>query len=635
MKSTFMGLELAKRGLSAHQKALEVTGHNISNADNKNYSRQRVVMESADPIYMPAFNRASGPGMLGQGVIVSQVERMRSNFIEDRVNLETNSFQYWQTKHDYLYQVQVVFNEPSDNSLRTRFDKFWNSWQELSKYPQEGAVRNVLIETGNSLTSELRHVHSKLHELQKQANILVKDRVDKINQLAVQIRDINQAILKAENLEDNPNDLLDRRDKMINDLAKMVNIQVSRNDKDEMMIFIGSENLIQGSKVQPLRLDGDPRNDGFYKVSWQTSQEVPAILGGELKGLLEIRDTILRRNINEIDSMTLNMASLINEIHRDGFGLNERTNINFFTIQSLAEDIAGNWDADGDGQADRSALFKISGVNALQQDAEIGISGTLTLAKNDAKSTPVFIEYQATDKIKDVIHKINISGAGVVAYLNHHQQLAFRSKLADDHHQNNFMIRHIEDSGQFLVGLAGVLRNSGAAGAYDWQRVQEVNKLQGGPIHYELTPHFHPSQHISVNDSIIRNPDNIAAAKGKDIGGTGDPNKTNGKGDGSNALMLSSIRGDKSIMIEANASFDDFLTGIIARSGAESAESRDHADNKEKLLDNLLKLRQSISGVNIDEEMANMIQFQNSYNASARFISTLNQMMDTILKLGS
>lgn len=630
-----MGLEMAKKGLMSHQKALEVTGHNISNADSKEYTRQRAIIQSADPIYTPALNRASGAGQLGQGSVISAVERIRNHFLDDRIINEKNSFSYWETRRELLYQVEVIYNEPSGNSLRTRFDKFWNSWQELSKYPQEGSVRNVLVQQGKALAGEFRHIHQKLHELRNHTNTLIEDRVNKINNLAGKVRELNMGIRKAEELGDNPNDLHDRRDALLQKLSELVNVQVSRNDKDELVVNVGGENLVQGNIVQPLELRGDPQNNGYYKVQWQNTGETPTLLGGELKALVEIRDEILVRNMNEMDSMALSLSSRINEIHRDGFGLNEQTNMNFFEHKAIAEDIYGNWDMDGDGQADRSAIYKISGVNEINPDAEVGMNGRITLHQNDADNTPVYIDYNATDKVKDIIHKINISDAGVEAYINHNDQLTFKAKLSQDDQQSHFMIRHVEDSNQFLVGMAGVLNNSGPQGAFSWNRINDVRKFQGGPKHYDITPEFNPAMYMKVSNEIAANPNNIAAAKGKDIGGTGDANKSNGEGDGQAAMAIASIRGDKKAMADASSSFDDFFNGMVTRAGAEASVAKDNMENKEKLLHNLTQLRESISGVNLDEEMANMVQFQNSYNASARIISTINEMLETIIRLGA
>ena len=123
MNSTFMGLEIGKRGLMSHQQALHVTGHNISNAENKEYSRQRVVITAADPLYVPALNRSNAPGNIGQGSVVQSVERIRDSFIDDRIIVEKNTSGYWKVRNDFIFQVETVYNEPSDQTLRSKLDE--------------------------------------------------------------------------------------------------------------------------------------------------------------------------------------------------------------------------------------------------------------------------------------------------------------------------------------------------------------------------------------------------------------------------------------------------------------------------------------------------------------------------------
>src|SRR6056297_3855981 len=123
MGSTFMGLEIGKRGLMSHQQALHVTGHNISNAENKEYSRQRVVISSADPLYDPSLNRAMTPGQIGQGSVVSIVERIRNSFLDDRIVTETNAMGYWKSKSSFIYQVEAIYNEPNGDTIKGKMEK--------------------------------------------------------------------------------------------------------------------------------------------------------------------------------------------------------------------------------------------------------------------------------------------------------------------------------------------------------------------------------------------------------------------------------------------------------------------------------------------------------------------------------
>merc|ERR1712178_455195 len=117
MGSTFGGFEIAKRGLNVHQTAIQTTGHNIANADNENYSRQRVNLESMDPLYAPALNRANVKGQQGQGVQIASIERIRNTFYDDQIADANNVKNYWGASSDYLQQIERIFNEPSDNSL--------------------------------------------------------------------------------------------------------------------------------------------------------------------------------------------------------------------------------------------------------------------------------------------------------------------------------------------------------------------------------------------------------------------------------------------------------------------------------------------------------------------------------------
>jgi flagellar hook-associated protein 1 FlgK len=633
MNSTFMGLEIGKRGLLSHQQALHVTGHNISNAENREYSRQRVVITAAEPLYLPALNRAQTPGNIGQGGVVSIVERIRDAFIDDRIVVEKDVMGYWKTKNDFIYQIESVYNEPSDQSVRSRLDELWKSWEELSKYPEQRSTREVVKEKAINLSNEVRHIYRQLYELQLNANRQIRQRVKQINLYAGDIRDLNERILKSEAVGDNPNDLKDRRDALIEKLSELVDISVNRGDKDEIMVYIGSENLVQGEILRPIEATMDEDNKGYHKIIWRDQGTDVTIKGGELAGLLEVRDTILRENLNDINSFAINIVDLTNEVHRDGFGKRGETNVNFFEHILISDNVEGNHDLNNDGVADVTAIFKVSGNNRIDASAAIGIAGTLTLVKSDELESEIQIDYSGNDTVLSVIKKINDAKLGVVAYVNHNGQLALKATVAEDSDKKNFIIRHLEDSGQFLVGLTGILKQNGAAGSFDYRRVNDIIKLLPDREHITITPQFNPASYMAVSDSVMSDVDRIAAAQGKIIGGAGDFNKSNGIGDGSNALRIAHLR-HKNGMVDSNSTFNDFYISLISRIGSQGEESQDRIKNQETLLKNLTNLRESVSGINLDEEMANMVAFQHGYNASARMIAIFDKMLETIIRLG-
>jgi flagellar hook-associated protein 1 FlgK len=630
MNSTFMGLEIGKRGLMSHQQAINVTGHNIANAENKEYSRQRVVITAADPLYVPSLNRSNAPGNIGQGSVVQSIERIRDTFIDDRIVSEKNTMGYWKVRNDFLYQVQTVYNEPSDQALRSRLDELWKSWEELSKYPEMRSTREVVKEKAVNLSHEVNAIYSQLYDLKLDANRQIAHRVEEINMYAKDLRDLNERILKAEALGDKPNDLKDRRDALIEKLSGLLDISVGRSDKDETIVYIGSENLVQGEIIRPLDVVQDSEKDGLYKVVWKDTGRDITIRGGELAALLDIRDKVIRQNINDINSFAANLTDLTNEVHRDGFGRNNSTNVNFFRELMLSDNVDGNVDLNNDGVNDTSAIFKVSGNNKIDASAAIGISGTLTFAANNEMDSPVQIDYNVSDTALTVIKKINDAHMGVVAYLNHNGQLALKGTVAQDTDKKNFMIRHLEDTGQFLVGLAGILKQSGPQGSFDYRRIDDITKFLPGREHITITPKFNPAAYMAVSAAVRQDVDRIAAARGKDVGGTGDVNTSNGIGDGTNALRIAGLR-FKDAMIDSNSTFNDFYTAVISRVGTQGEESKDRVRNQETLLKNLANLRESVSGINLDEEMSNLVAFQHGYNAAIRVITAMDRMLETLI----
>ena len=640
MGSTFSGLEISKRGLAVHQTALNTTGHNISNADDKTYARQRVKLESMDPIYAPSFNRAATPGQLGQGVQIAQIQRVRDSFYDDQILDSENSKNHWEARHLYLTQMENIFNEPSDNTLRSLMDKFWASWQELANFPSDMAHREVVIERAKALAMRIHDSHDKLTRLRRRADQEIQTDAAKVNSLAAEIRDLNERILKLQVLGDEPNDLLDRRDAALEKLSALADIHVGRGDQDELIVFIGEQALVQGEIQRKLITEADPNNDGMARILWEHNGRELILKGGHLYGLMEVRDKAIVERITQVDSYAVNVADTVNEAHRDGFGLDASTNKDFFHIRALSpnaegsflvQNELGNYDLNQDGSEEVTAVFRVTGTNVIDPDARLGLAGLLTFYRNDRENTPISIDYRADETLNDMIKKINDSRGGVVAYINHDKQLAIKATAASDDRRTNFMIRHLEDSGELLVGYAGILNASGAAGAFDYGRVGEISKLRAPLQDISLTPIFHPAAHLEVSAELRQNPASVAAGRGRDVGGTGDYDTANGAADGLNALIIAAALKQGKSMIGHAPNPEEFYNALIAKLGTESRTAEDAVSRlKEDLLE-LNNLRQSVMGVSLDEEMSNMIQFQHAYNASARMIQTQNDLLDVII----
>ena len=630
MSSTFMGIEMGKKGVIAHQTALQTTGHNVTNAETEGYSRQKVKMDTVNPLYDPSLNRPERAGQIGQGTVVARIDRIRNMFIDDRIINLNDHYGKWKTKNEFLYQVELVHNEPSEHSLRNLLNEFWGAWEELANNPSELSVRKVVRERSETLRQGINQTFSKLKDIQNNVEFTIQTRVKDINNITKQIRDLNINIQKAINLGDTPNDLFDKRDLLVDKLSKMMNINVVRDEPDEFIIYWKGMHLVQGNHYEEIKLVPNPKKNGYHDLYWGELNEKINVKGGEMEGLFDLRDNILKDQITYINNFTGNLVQLVNEIHRDGFGLDGKTNRNFFNYIPATAQANADYDSDNDGLADSTALFKIAGNNSLNLTDKIGLTGSITFDANRPNNTPIQVNYLPTDTVEDVIDKINKTDAEVVEYLDHRNRIVLKATPAKSEDYKNFLIRHIEDSGDFLVNYSGMLKANGPAGAYDWKNTGSVGQLIVGNNNYDITPLYNIASWVSLDTFIENDANKIAAASGTDYQGTGDPDTMTGVGDGSIALKISALR-QKKAMIGEQSTFDDYYTALISEVGTKAEQAKAMFEINELGIKNLENLRKSISGVNLDEEMANLVMYQHGYNASARIVSTMDKMLDTII----
>ena len=555
MQSTFTGLEIGKRSLIAHNKGLTTVGHNITNASTEGYSRQRVKMETFDPLYAPALNRENTPGQIGQGVTAVSVERIKDELLEGRIVSQNNMKGYWENRDKYILMTEQIYNEPGEYSVRSMMDRFWESWQDLSIHPSESASRQSVLQRGEALIAGIHQRYNSLRETRDMADSDVAATVYQINSILSDVSSLNEKIVKIKAMGDNPNDLLDRRDLLVNRLSSMINITVENRDPDEFQIHTGGLHLIQGRAVNYLSTDIDPVNEGYSRVVWDKTGEEAFFKGGSLASLLELRDKDLRDEIQKLDLMTVNFIDNVNNLHRKGWGQNRSTGLDFFKEYPFVTSVEGNYDRNGDGEFDSTYIFRVSGTNKLNPEALVGIRGQLTLSGRDGD---VNIDYYPTDTVTDVIDRINNSPAEVNAVLDDENRLTIRAMTSKNIDNPDFAIRHLEDSGEFLGGYSGILQNSGPEGAFDWERAGSSAVFVQGDLNaeYAVAPLSHPSGWIEVNRAVKEDPMSIAA-------GFGENGRAANPGDGSAALAIASLR-NKPLMLGKFSSFDEYFSRTVA-----------------------------------------------------------------------
>jgi flagellar hook-associated protein 1 FlgK len=356
--------------------------------------------------------------------------------------------------------LELIFNEPSNTGLSNALTTFWKDLQELAKKPEDMSARSVVKEQGVVLAKSFRHVYGQITQLQHDLNQQLDIKVDEINSTAHQIADLNDQIGKISALGDQPNDLLDQRELLVQKLSTLTNIEISSDTVNQYNITISGRSLVSGTQVTELYTEANPDHQGLSDVKWTDNHENVQFRNGSVLGVLEVRDDEITSYQNNLNDLASAMINEINKIHQVGYGLNGGTGIAFFTGDS-AENID------------------------VSQDVQLDI------------------------------------------------------------------------------------RNIAAS-------------LSAQP------------------------------------------------GDGENATAMASLF-QKQILNAGTATFANYYSSMIARLGVDGQKAQTMSSNQELLVSHLQEKQDSVAGVSLDEEMANMIKFQNAYNAAARLMTTMNDLLDNLI----
>jgi len=252
----FFGYYNASRGLMATQNALSIINQNISNVNTAGYSRQRVDMVAADAYALPSTSQIAG-GLIGQGPVVQQVTRIRDQFLDAQFRISNGKLGSNSSTNSALQQVQGIINEPSTDGISATLQNFFNAAQAMSQNPETAATRSSFIQQAIDMTTIFQQQAQQLADLRKN---LVGDALAPgsfaTSQLAINVNDVNNKLAAIATLSQNivsiqasgaqPNDLMDQRDKLLDDLSKLVDIQVTDHNNGQIDVAIAGQTMIKG-----------------------------------------------------------------------------------------------------------------------------------------------------------------------------------------------------------------------------------------------------------------------------------------------------------------------------------------------------------------------------------------------------
>ncbi len=310
MTSAWFGLNTGVSALEAAQTMLDTAAHNVANANTPGYSRQRVDLVASPPFSYPAFNRSGLPGQIGTGVTVANVMRVRDSFLDLQIDSQTALQGQWDTRRDELAKVEAVFPEPNGSGLGGVLTQFWNSWQDVAADPTSSAARSSLVEQAASLASRFNRDVGQLTSLQSSEDYQIGQSIGQINDLATRIAALNDQIQRVAVSGDHPNDLMDQRDQLLQQLSAIVPVTQTVQADGTVDVLLGGTDLVAHGTARTIVASSDPTT-GFTTPTWSSGGAVD-LGSGSLAALVEARDVTVPGYIAQLNQLAAGVASAVN-----------------------------------------------------------------------------------------------------------------------------------------------------------------------------------------------------------------------------------------------------------------------------------------------------------------------------------
>lgn len=273
MSNTFSGLEIGRRALSYFRQGIETAGHNISNADVEGYSRQRVEASATTPFSSPGMNRDGQPGQVGTGVGVDSINSIRDAFLDSQYQQESIAGGFWEAVSSSMEYIEMFIGEPSDNGIAAILENVNQALQELQKRPDSSTTREAFVRELDNLSSMLNHTYSNLDEYRSSLNQEVELKVQEANDLIDRIASLNEQIKTIKAVGNNPNDLMDRRNLLVENLSTLADVSVSTQpETGAISVSLAGRLLVQNTETRHLLLVPQEGNQGYYDVQIEENE---------------------------------------------------------------------------------------------------------------------------------------------------------------------------------------------------------------------------------------------------------------------------------------------------------------------------------------------------------------------------
>jgi len=607
--SLFSVLNVGARGLHTSQMGMDITGQNITNADVEGYSRKRLNLTTL-------YAKDSAFGQVGLGSAIVNIERMRSTFLDQQIRRQNTEVGYFSEVTASFNRIETILCEPSDLGVMQYIDQFFNSWHNLANNPSDVAARTMVRTEAQTLVEHFNRTAAELADLRQQKNDEIPMRVNRINQISIQILNLNHEIAAVEMGNQNANDSRDKRDMLLSELSKLIDINVIENNVGQITVTTAGNILVAPHYVQQLETytkdktstvtmdDGSVRHVGISKdiaIRFSDTKIEYNPPGGHLRGLIDSRDIYIPEYQKRLDELAIAFVNTINDVHRQGYSLDGFSGIDFFAFEGAPN---------GPHVTGTGGSYFI-GTNALDPNAPYLVGAASIKLSSSIMANVRNIAAATGDQVLKA-DKFTID-KGNYKYGDYPIQIYRNSNDKDE--SNWVQARNITSN---TVTIRTIVSNPPNP---------DVNYLLQEGVDYRIDYTMGTFQ--MLHDGFDGNEFQIEFSY--NAGGF------KGPGDNSNALAISELRNALSMspnsIGEFTATFAEFYSSIIGKLGLNTNQARSNLETRIYLAEQYMQQQDMISGVSLDEEMANLIRFQHTYTAAARLITTVDKMIETLLNM--
>jgi flagellar hook-associated protein 1 FlgK len=616
-------------GLLAFQRALDTTSHNIANVNTAGFSRQRVEVGT-----LPAS--ALGNGFVGNGAQVQTVRRTYDDFIALQARTSSSSLESFSSFAAGAERLNNLLGD-TNSGLTATLQKFVNAFQGVANSPSSIPARQVLLGEAEGLQARLQTFDSRLSEFDGEVNARIRGDVAEINTLANGIAKLNLEITSglARSGGQPPNDLLDQRDRLLDELSQKVSVNAVRQDGGIVNVFIGSgQPLVLSTAATELSVTQDPFDATRLQLGVRTQGGVVDVTrnisGGSLGGVLEFRNTVLDPAHNALGRFSVALVETVNAQHREGLDLTGTLGGDFFALGAVQtfESSANTGDAalaitraDVGALTERDYVLQVTATGFALSDARTGIAvpftglGT-TASPLSAEGLEIAVA-SGTAAVGDrfLIQPTRAAISGLDVLVTDPSRVAAAAPIRTAVAATNVGSGKIS-AGEVLDATNANLRNTvtlqftsattysiNGAGSFPYTSGGNID-INGARVQLSGTPALNDRFTISDNSS--------------------------GLGDNRNALLLTNALQQPVLnggTTSLTASIGQFIGGI----GVTTRQAQVSRDAQQVVHEETIQARSSVSGVNLDEEAANLLKFQQAYQAAAQLIRIADTLFQSLL----